>query len=238
MKEQYTKNKKMIGILGGMGPLASAHLYQQIIAAAQQCYHAEQDTDFPPMMIYNLPLSGFDETGFSSPDLVKQQLIGGVQKLENAGCDFIVIACNTVHYFYEEMRSAISIPIISIIDETARGVKDSGHNTVGLLSSESTKKLQIYQKKLAAAEVKTVVVTDEQQKTLNKIILHVMSGLHDYNDKKLISTVIQDLCARGAESIVLGCTELPLTISQKDIKIPLFSSTEIIVKKALEYALE
>ena len=83
-----------------------------------------------------------------------------------------------------------------------------------------------------------MVVTDEQQKTLNKIILHVMSGLHDYNDKKLISTVIQDLCARGAESIVLGCTELPLTISQKDIKIPLFSSTEIIVKKALEYALE
>ncbi|MEI6597728.1 MAG: hypothetical protein WCL22_01665 [bacterium] len=82
---------KTIGILGGMGPAASANFYQRIVEIAQHDFGAVQDTDFPPMFLYNLPLSGFDETGFVDAEEVKKQLISGVKKLEAIGSDFIVI---------------------------------------------------------------------------------------------------------------------------------------------------
>ena len=233
-----TQNKKMIGILGGMGPVASANLYYKIIKTAQKRYQAEQDTDFPPMFIYNLPLFGFDETGFVEPAFVKDQLIAGIKKLEHAGSDFIIIACNTVHYFYEDMQNAVKIPIMSIIGETEKAVKKENHKIVGLLSSESTNKLKIYQKELYKSNIKVLSVTDQQQKLLNKVILHVMSGVQGVTDKECLKTIINDLCNQGAQSIILGCTELPLAISQNDVDVKLFDSTEIIAERALEYALE
>jgi len=220
-----------------MGPLASANLYYKIIKLAQEMYNAEQDTDFPPMIIYNLPLSGFDETGFTNPNLVKDQLIAGVKKLESAGSDFIIIACNTVHYYYQDMQTVIKIPIVSIIKETAKAVYEKGIKTVGLLSSESTNKLIIYQKALEDYGITTLSVTDQQQKLLNEVILHVMSGKQNESDKKCLKSIIDDLHQQGAEGIILGCTELPLVICQDDTNIVLFDSIDIIVKCALKQAL-
>lgn len=231
-----TQNKKTVGILGGMGPLASANLYHKIVKIAQEMYHAEQDTDFPPMIIYNLPLIGFDEAGFKNPTLVKGQLIAGVKKLERAGSDFIIIACNTVHHFYQEMQDAIKIPIISIIEETVKTADKKELKVIGLLSSESTNKLKIYQKVLDYYAIKTLSVTDKQQKLLNEIILHVMSGTQGEADKECLKAIIHDICQQGAQGIILGCTELPLAISQNDIDVALLNSTEIIAKSALEYA--
>ena len=231
-------NKKTIGILGGMGPLASANLYSKIVKTAQKIYHAEQDTDFPPMFIHNLPLFGFDETGFVDSALVKGQLIAGVKKLEDAGSDFIIIACNTVHHFYQDMQHSVKIPIMSIIEETAKAVKGKSHKVVGLVSSESANKLKIYQRTLDNYSIKVLSVTEHQQNLLNEVILHVMAGIQGDIDKKYLKTIIDDLYKHGAQSIILGCTELPLAFGQDDVNIALFDSTEIIVKSALKYALQ
>lgn len=220
-----------------MGPLASANLYHKIVKIAQDEYHAEQDTDFPPMIIYNLPLFGFDETGFTNPALVKGQLIAGVKKLETAGSDFIIVACNTVHYFYQDMQDAVKIPIISIIEETAKATDKKGLKVIGLLSSESTNKLGIYQKALHDYGITTLSVTDQQQKLLNEVIFHVMSGKQDENDRKCLKVVIDDLYKQGAQGVILGCTELPLAICQNDVDISLIDSTNVIAKCALQYAL-
>lgn len=236
MKTNATQNKKTIGILGGMGPLASANLYHSIIQTAQTQYHAEQDTDFPPMLIYNLPLFGFNETGFVDPLSVKNQLIDGVKKLEGAGSDCIIIACNTVHHFYDDMQQVVKIPIISMIKETVKAVKETNHTVVGLLSSESTNKLGIYTKAFDACGVKTFSVTNAQQQLLNEVILHVMSGMHGIDTKKCLADIIDDLYKKGAQSIVLGCTELPLAIKQNDVSVTLVDSTAIIVQSALRYA--
>ncbi len=221
-----------------MGPLASANLYQKIVKIAQELYHAEQDTDFPPMIIYNLPLFGFDETGFANPTLVKGQLIAGVKKLESAGSDFVIIACNTVHYFYQEMQGAIEVPIISIIRETVEAADKKGLKVVGVLSSESTNKLKIYQRVLGDYGIKPLSATDQQQKLLNGVIFHVMSGMQGEADKECLKTIIYDLYKQGAQGILLGCTELPLAIKQSDVDVELFDSTEILAECALEYALK
>lgn len=232
-----TQQKKIIGILGGMGPVASANLYYKIIKLAQQSYNTKQDKDFPPMLIYNLPLAGFDETGFIDPSAVRNQLITGVKKLESAGTDFIIIACNTVHYFFKDMQRAVNIPIISTIKETARVIKNERYKTVGLLSSESTNKLKIYQKVLNNSNIKVLSVTNKQQKLLNRAILHVMSGIQANYDRKCLRGIINDLYKKEAESIILGCTELPLAISQKDTDVKLYDSTEIIAQAALRHSL-
>lgn len=233
-----TKNKKTIGILGGMGPVASANLYYKIIKIAQEKYRAEQDTDFPPMVIYNLPLVGFDETGFVNPALVKKQLIAGVKKLEQAGSDFIIIACNTVHYFYQEMQQSLKIPILSIIEETVKQVKLAGYKTIGVLGSESTNKFKLYQKALNNNGVKVLSATNSQQKIINKIILHIMSEKKDKYDIEFLKKIVNEFCRNGGQGVVLGCTELPLVIKQSDVGVKLFDSTEIIAEAALDYAKE
>jgi len=233
-----TRAKKTIGILGGMGPLASANLYLKMVKASQEMYHAEQDTDFPPIFIYSLPLFGFDQTGFVDQALVRNQLLSGVKKLEEAGSDFIVIACNTVHYFYEDMQNAVKIPIVSIIEETSRVAQEEGYKTIGLLSSESTNALGIYQKDLARRGVKVLSVDKRQQELLNKVIFSVMSGIQGVEEKEILKEVMDDLCGQGAQAIILGCTEIPLAIQQSDVDVKVFDSTEIITQCALERAME
>ncbi len=228
--------KKTIGILGGMGPSASADFYRALVDIAQREYNAEQDTDFPAMHLYNLPLSGFDETGFADPDTVCTQLVRAAKILEGAGSDFIVMACNTVHAFYEDMLRAIHIPIVSIIDEVVARTQRDGFASVCLLTSESTRNYQLYEKAFARQGIKAVVASDNEQKTLNRIIHRVMGGLQGAEDVELLRSIVKRHEHEGAEAIVLGCTELPLSIKQEDIHLPLLSSTDILAHAALARA--
>ncbi len=230
-------SKKTIGILGGMGPIASANLYYKIIQICQKKYRAEQDSDFPPMIINNLPLTGFDETGFVDSAAVEQQLVRGVQTLERADADFIIIACNTVHHFYDAMQSAVHIPILHLVDEVITKIIANGYTKVGLLTSESTNTLQIYEKKLLAQGIDVVSASHEQQEQINQVILHVMTGKNGPDDVETLCSLIDDMRKRGAQSIVLGCTEIPLAIQQKDINFPLLDSTDIIAEAALKVAM-
>jgi aspartate racemase len=228
---------KTIGILGGMGPGASARLYQTIIAQAQQKYHASQDTDFPPMVIYSLPLFGFDETGIVKASLVQQQLILGVQTLANAGSDFIVIACNTVHYFYHAMQSAIRVPVVSMIESTSEYVTAKGYKIVGVISSESTNQLGLYPSSLQKKGINTIMANKDEQKIINNVILHVMSGSNGIADTQQLIEIIHHFKKQGAQCVILGCTEIPLAITQNDVAFTLINAAEIIADTALALAI-
>ncbi len=240
MKEDIScaqsKPHKTIGILGGMGAAASADFYQHLVDLAQHHYHAEQDHDFPAMMLYNLPLVGFDETGFVDVAQVKKQLIAGVQKLEHVGCDFIVIPCNTVHYLYDDMQAAVSIPIISLVEVVAKAVKDAGYTKVGLLSSQSTRNYHIYETTLARLGIATIVASDTEQSVLNNAILHVISGSQGLHEVEQLAAIVARYASDGAQGTIVGCTELPLAITQKDTSVSLFNSTVLLAEEALRIA--
>ncbi len=231
------KGRKTIGILGGMGPEASANLYIKIIKYCQRKYGAVQDRDYPPMVIYSLPLEGFDETGIVDEELVKKQLIEGVKKLENAGCDLIIIGCNTVHIFYNEMQSAVNIPILNIVEETKKRVLKEDYKKVGLFAAESTVKYKLYQKKFAESGIEVIAPNEEQQKVLNRVIKHVMGGHQGMDDVIALKEIAMDYIREGAEAIVMGCTEIPLAINQSHTDIRLFDTIEIIVQSAVDFAL-
>ena len=219
-----------------MGPVTSANLYQLINHTAQRDYHAEQDTDFPEIFIYSMPLTGFDETGFVDKASVLDQLVRGVQKLESSGSDFIIIPCNTVHHFIDEMRAAVRIPILSIIEETIDRVAQADIGTVGLLSSESTRHFNLYEAALTARSIDTISASDAEQDIINKAILHVMGGAQNSEDTVNLKLIAERMIREGAEGIVLGCTELPLVLAQRDINVRLFSSTQILASAALARA--
>ncbi|MBU6323188.1 amino acid racemase [Patescibacteria group bacterium] len=229
--------KKTIGVLGGMGAAASADFYQRLVELAQKEFGAVRDSDFPPMLIYNLSIRDFDETGVVDADSVIAQLVAGVRTLESAGADFFVVPCNTVHRFAKEMSDAVSIPLVSIIDATADAVQDDGLRKVGILSSQTTRNESLYEKALASRGIAVLHADDAEQAKINEVIAHVMRGTNGAEDVAALAAIANRFKAEGAEGVALGCTELPLAITQKDAALPLYGSTEILARAALKYSL-
>jgi aspartate racemase len=233
-------DKKTIGILGGMGSVASVNLYDQIIKKAQQEYGAKEDHEFPPIILYNLPLVGLGASGISesNTDIVKSQLIDGVGKLEKWGSDFIVIACNTVHKFHKEMQESINIPVVNILDETADEVWHAGYRNVGVVSSNSSNRWGLYKEVLERKGINAISMSEEQGQKVEQVIADVMTGLHLGKDRDVLKSVVVDLEKRGAEGVILGCTELPLVLNQEDVETKIFDSTNILAKAAMRTSVE
>lgn len=230
------KKFKTIGVLGGMGAAASADFYLKLVEIAQKKYHAQHDDDFPPIWIYNLPVVGFDETGFINPTSVKNQLISSAKKLEAAGSNFIIIPCNTVHYFFKEIQASIKIPFISILKITADTIKKAGYKKIGLLNSQSTKQYNLYETAFKKLGVLTNSTTESEQLKVNKVIGNVIGGLQGQKDIKNLNSIITRFKKEGAEAVVLGCTELPLAFSQKNCDLPVFDTTALLAEASLYHA--
>lgn len=163
--------------------------------------------------------------------------MSGVRKLEDAGSDLIITTCNTVHEYYDYLQKQVHIPIFNIIEETKKRVVKAGYTTVGLFSSDSTNKLKLYQKSFLQSGI-TVLSTDErQQKELNTVIEHVMGGTQGDRDIIIFKEIARYFITRGAQAVVMGCTEIPLAINQTHTDIKLFDTIRIIVECAVDYSL-
>lgn len=229
-------NKKIIGILGGMGPAATANFFNDIIIISQQKYKAVQDTDFPKIYLYNTGLEGFNETGFKKQDLVKKQLIDDIKKIESWGAHFIVIPCNTVHYFINELRESINIPIISIIESAISEIKKLKYKKIGIVSSSSTRYLGLYEKKFIKENINCIISNEDEQKLLDSVILASMKGTQGKKEKKILQKIIKRMKKDGAEIIILGCTELPLAIKEDESDLPLINTIKILAEQAVSYS--
>lgn len=223
-------NYKKIGILGGMGPEATADFYLRIIRLFQKKYGSVYDSDFPEIFIVNLPIPDVVENP-NEENKVREMLINAVKKLEKSGADFIVIPCNTVTYYISEMKNAVSIPIINIIKETANEVLKSGIKKVGLLGTEMTIKSNIYANVLK--DIQVLTLNEIEQKETTKIILNILAGKKSRKDKKKLIEFIQKLKDLGAGKVILGCTELPLAIKGN---IDAFDTLDILAKSTVERA--
>ncbi|MFA7191849.1 MAG: amino acid racemase [Candidatus Paceibacterota bacterium] len=230
------KPTKKIGILGGAGPAATANFFNDIVTISQTKYGAEQDTEFPEVILYNMPMEGFNETGFADPESVKGQLISGVQKLESWGADFIALPCNTIHHFTKEMRDSIKIPIISIIESTVDSVKKNEIKSVGILSSRSTRELSLYKNALENEGINVFEADENEQQHLDNIVLKVMSGTQGEKEMKEMNAMVDRMSELGVQGVILGCTELPLAINQSDSGTKLFNTIKILAEYSVDEA--
>lgn len=202
---------KKLGILGGMGAAASAHWYSEIVKFLQRKYKLEQDYEFPEIYIFSLSMEGWSEKGIDDEDLVKKGLLVALNKMKLLKPDFIIIACNTAHYFYDYLQSHTDIKIISLIDTCVDHVKNSGYKKVGVLSSETTNSYGIYKSRFEKNDIECISVDlILEQPYIDNIILAVQGGTVSIKEVEVMERFISKLKQRGAEVVILGCTELPL----------------------------
>ena len=225
--------EKVIGILGGMGPLATVDLFQKIVLQTE----AKTDNDHIHIIIDNntkVP----DRTDFivSSGESPLNYLIKSAVKLEMMGADVIIMPCNTAHYFYDEVTAFIQIPFINMIEEAAKEIKkDYSGSKVGLLSTEGTSKSGVYDKVLKEYDIDFIKPDERLQKHVTEIIYAVKKG--DKNpDKKGFLDVLKGMRSEGAELFILGCTELPIAFQYMGIREKYIDPTDILARRAIEFA--
>lgn len=223
------KDKK-IGIIGGVGPQASHYLYGKVMQTAQRKYKAKNNDDFPELVLYSIPVPDFISNKNNIKPAMKmfKNVIFDFKKI---GVSKIAIASNTVHALLPEFEKLTEIEFISLIEAVVEKVKETGHKKVGLLSSPMTSKLGLYKKFLDLEGVELVLPSKKDKKTVERIIRAVISGKNNGGIKNEYVQVVDSLFKKGAEGIILGCTELPLAINYEAINNRVYNSMEILAEK-------
>jgi aspartate racemase len=167
-------------------------------------------------------------------------IIEAAQRLQNAGADVLIICTNTMHKVADEVQRDVKIPLLHIADATAEAVKAAGLKKVGLLGTRFTMEEDFYQARLANQHGLEVIIPDENERQIvdRTIYRELCIGEVKPSSKENFCKIIQDLIARGAEGIVLGCTEIYLLVHQRDVGVPVFDTTRIHAESAARFALQ
>ncbi|MGL5718342.1 MAG: aspartate/glutamate racemase family protein [Paraclostridium sp.] len=227
---------KTVGIIGGMGPMATMDLVNKILCITP----AKCDNEHIPMIIDNntqIP----DRTDFILGRGLDptDELIKSAKNLEKIGSDFLVIPCNTAHYFYENIKNSVNIEVINMIEEVANFIesKSSDINRIGLLSTVGTIEGRVYDNIFEKRNIDVIKPIKEEQEIIMDLIYGIKQRRQKF-DKNKIKKIIYDLKSEGVQYIVLGCTELPIAVNLLKIEgcfiDPSNILAEVIVKKVLE----
>ena len=158
--------------------------------------------------------------------------------MEQAGADCILIGANTMHKMADEVKAAVRIPLIHVAEETAKVISNKQLKTVALLGTKYTMQLDFYKDKLSEHGITAIIPCEEDINYINNAIYSEMSkSLFLPGTKSRFISIIDDLIQQGAEGIILGCTEIPLLIKQEDCPVPVFDTTYIHTRAAVEFAL-
>lgn len=159
------------------------------------------------------------------------------QSVERGGADFIVIACNGAHRFVEEIEPQIKIPFLHIAETTAQAIVAAGIKSVALLGVRETMDQPFYPKILERHGISTIIPDETEKSFIQDSILGelVQNDFRDTTRARYVG-IIRDLHARGAEGVILGCTEIPLLVREEDVDIPAFSTTDIHCRAAVDAA--
>jgi len=216
-----------------MGPEATANLYQLIVKLTP----ATRDQDHIPTLIYSLPQVPDRTAAIMSGDMsIVPYLVEGVTRLERAGASFIVIPCNTAHYFYEPMRKAVKIPIVHMIRETVAEVaaKYPKARKVGLLATSGTIASGLYEKEFAARGIAVVVPDPDLEESLvMKATYDIKAGGDKRQAEEWLFLAGKSLEKKGAEVVVLGCTEIPLAFNPERSGVPVVNATRVLAERAI-----
>ena len=228
-------SEKTIGILGGMGPQATVDCYARIIQntpARTDQQHLRVIIDSNP----KVPDRTAAITG-KGPSPVPI-LVDGCRTLQAAGADFVIMPCVSAHFYLAQIRQQIKLPILSIYDAVADtiGGEHADIKTVGLMGTSGTISGGLFQKRLAAADIQTVVPADVQQTRVMAAIYDIKNSRPNRSRKQITADLVavaQGLISNGAQGIVAGCTEIPLALEQQHLSVPYFDALSILARAAI-----
>jgi len=224
---------KRLGIFGGMGPAASAEFVNRLVAQTP----ASCDQEHIPFVLWNNPQIPDRSTSLrNQDDRPLPFLLEGIQILKAARCDLIVIPCNTAHFWYDNMVK-LRVPIVHIVDSVADALQDAGvaAGTIGVMGTQATVELGLYQYKLNKAGWTCIVPTKLEMDTLVQPAIDLVKAGDMIKSHAMLMSVVDSLITRGATAVVLGCTEIPLAVREyQQGNIPLINSIDSLVKSAIK----
>ncbi|MFH2019704.1 MAG: amino acid racemase [bacterium] len=207
---------KTVGVIGGLGPETTSQFYLEVIFNSFQKNKAQR----PPILIWSIPLGYQIEE-----DLIKRAegedryipyLQDAARRLEQSGADFIVIPCNSVHIFIEDVRKVVKIPVLSIVEETAQFLRSNKIHQIGLLATKSTVEKQLYQSLLEKNNISMILPDLDDQERIGTLINNLVVNRYNEEDRKELLKLIDNLSNKGIKDVVLACTDLQLLTPKHD----------------------
>ncbi len=224
----------LLGMIGGTSWHSTIEYYRLLNELVGEEIGSEQN---PPLLLYSLNVKLMRE---NDPEKIKNSYLEIAQKLENSGAKAIIICANTPHMVFDFVQAKINIPILHIADAIAQEAKQKGFKKLGLLGTKPTMMGSFLQGRLAEKhQIETLIPAEEHiDETHRFISKELTQGKFTDKAKNFYLEQMQLLKARGAEAIILGCTELPMLIKQNDTEIPLLDTTKLHAQMATEFILK
>ncbi len=228
---------KMIGLIGGMSWESSQHYYRII---NEQAMERQGRPHSAKSLMWSMDFGEIEALQHAGKwDELTDKMTEAAGKLELAGADFIVICTNTMHRMAEQIEQTISVPLLHIADATAIKIQQAGIKKIGLLGTAFTMEQDFYKGRLTEKFGLDVIIPDTADRKIVHDIIYqeLVSGIINEASREQYKTIIRKMINKGAEGIILGCTEIMLLISQNDCAVPVFDTTEIHALAAVDYAL-
>lgn len=222
--------KKVLGVIGGMGPIATSYFMELVIKMTD----AATDQEHLDMIIYNIP-SIPDRTSYivdhdnPSPLPVIQDI---AHKLENLGVEFLAMPCCTAHYFGDDLEKSLHKPFVNIIRATVGYLKERGIKRVGVMATDGTIRTGLFKKELEVNNMEAVIPSKEAQQDVMHVIYKNVKA-NEPVEMERFHRAANELKANGAEAIILGCTELSLVKRDYNIGAGFIDAMEVLAQKSL-----
>lgn len=229
---------KTIGLIGGMSWESSVDYYRIINEETRNILGGSHSSK---CLMYSFDFHEIEELqNKNSWDELTEEMVLQADNLKKAGADFIVICTNTMHIMAPDIEKRTGLKVLHIADVTGEEIKRKSIGKVALLGTKFTMEGTFYKKVLKDKhDIDVVIPNDEDREVIHNIIYNeLVRGIIKDDSRQKYIKIIDKLIDKGAEGVVLGCTEIPLLIKQKDVSIPIFNTTEIHSKAAVRYAID
>jgi len=233
--QEKASQEKIIGVIGGLGPIATADFFNRIIKNTP----AKEEQDHLHIIIDNNPKApnrnrALNGTGSSPTTSLRKSAL----RLKQAGAQLLVMPCNTAHAFKEAITHTVDTPFLDIIDETVAYIirEFKGLKKVGLLAADGCLKAGLYQDGFKDKGIDLTKLNTPHQKEFMTLVYRIKASGVNAPIQKAMQHLAKVLIGNGAEAVIAGCTEVPLALEAGDLPVPLIDSTEILARQCVRYA--
>ena len=230
-------NLKTIGLIGGMSWESTVTYYKIINETVKEKLGGLHSAK---CILYSVDFQEIEECQANGNWEKSGEILGeAAYNLEKAGADFIVICTNTMHKVVNQIKKKISIPILHIAEMTAEKILEKGLKNIALLGTKYTMEQDFYKSKLIEKGINVIIPDKNDIEIINEVIYDELClGTINFNSKKKFLEIVDKLRSKGAEGIILGCTEIGLLIKNEDTDVPLFDTAIIHAEQAAMYSIK
>lgn len=227
---------KTVGVIGGLGPETTAEFYLDVVFSCQK----KDKTNRPSIIISSVPLPFQIEEDLIMRSVGQERYIPYLtieaKRLEKSGAEFIVMPCNSLHMFIEDIRKSVKVSVLSIVEETVKFLKSNNFKRVGIVSTSATIKNKLYETAFEKNSIDYITPNDFEQEKMGKFIHNLVMGQQNNKDREELVKIIGGFENKSVDCVVLACTDLQLLIP-KHPNLKIFDTMKILTNATVEQIL-